>query len=297
MCVVCIGALNTTAEDKEKDTSDNIPVTKDEIQLQVKLREAAQLFERGKVKEAITIMDALVTKHPDDIRVLAVRGQMYEANLQFKNAIDDFTKVIKTEPTESYAYHLRGVCYFNTLNFKQSVKDFDRFIMMNPAREPYQWQRGISHYYAKMYAKGEKQFEIHKKVNPNDVENAVWQYLCVAKLRGIKAARENFMPIQGDKRIPLMQIHALFAGKSTPKQVLEAAEHGVGAKSDLAIKTQRFYAHLYLGLYHHAHDEMQKAREHIKLAATKYFIPGYMGNVARVHHNLYLQQDKKKITE
>jgi lipoprotein NlpI len=78
-----------------------------------------------------------------------------------------------------------------------------------------------------------------------------------------------------------MKIHALYAGNATVQDVLDAAT--AGKPSEAALKTQLFYAHLYIGLYYEAQADDAKAKEHIALAATTYGIDGYMGDVARVH--------------
>ena len=49
------------------------------------------------------------------------------------------------------------------------------------------------------------------------------------------------------------------------------------------VKTRRFYAHLYVGLYYEAAGQAERAREHITLAAETYAEDNYMSDVARVH--------------
>jgi lipoprotein NlpI len=127
-------------------------------------------------------------------------------------------------------------------------------------------------------------------VNPDDVENAAWHYLCVARQSGADKARQSLIPVTGDARVPMAQVQEMFAGKATPGDVLKAAE--AGTPTDAERRSRRFYAHLYLGLYHEAAGEADKAREHILLAAEKYAGNDYMGDVARVHAAL-----KKPVSE
>ena len=179
------------------------------------------------------------------------------------------------------AWNSRGEDLFRTGRFRESVADFDRAIVLEPAREPYHWQRGISLYYAGDFERGAKQFELHRTVNPQDVENAAWHYLCVARLAGPLAARRQLIVIQRHARVPLMQIYGLLAGTATADDVLRAAQAGKPTEDEL---TERlFYAHLYLALFHEAAGESDAAREHIRLAADQYSQPDYMGDVARVH--------------
>ena len=94
---------------------------------------------------------------------------------------------------------------------KESVADFDKFLEARPDQRPQHWQRGIALYYAGQFEDGAKQFEIHKTVNANDVENAAWHFLCVARWKGVEAARAGLIPIEGDGRVPMMTVHKMFA--------------------------------------------------------------------------------------
>src|SRR5260221_591071 len=121
-------------------------------------------------------------------------------------------------------YHLRGCEHFKLGQINDSIRDFDKFLEFAPKQAPHQWQRGISFYYAGRYEEGRKQFELHQTVNPNDVENAVWHFLCVARLEGPEKARAALIPIKGDARVPMSEIYDLFAAKSKPEQVFAAAQ-------------------------------------------------------------------------
>jgi lipoprotein NlpI len=90
------------------------------------------------------------------------------------------------------------------------------------------------------------------------------------------------IPIEGDTRVPMKQVHELFAGKGTAEDVLKAAESGEG--DDL--RNHRCFAHLYLGLYFESLGDDKKAKEHMVKAATDFKMDHYMGKVAQVHVKL-----------
>lgn len=203
----------------------------------------------------------------------------------------DHTATLKREPDNASLYHQRGVVRFFQLKFAESLADFDKFIEMRPSREPYHWQRGLVHYYAGKYEAGRKQFESHQTVNTQDVENAVWHYLCVSKIDGVKAAEKLFIKITSDRRVPLKEIHALFAGKGTEQQVLDAIK--ADDPGPAALARNRFYGHLYLGLYFEAQGKTKKAAKYIAKAAKSHKAHGYMGQVARVHHEWLIKKRKK----
>ena len=181
------------------------------------------------------------------------------------------------------ALHRRGEAHFRLGRFKESVADFDKEVSLDPSREPHHWQRGLSLYYAGEYARGAKQFELHRTVNPDDVENAAWHYLCVAREKGVAEARVRLIPIEAgaDARVPMNEIHALYAGKGTADEVLAAARAGDPPPAEL--KRRLMYAHLYVGLHHETAGNAGKAKEHVTLAAQKYAGDDYMSDVARVH--------------
>jgi lipoprotein NlpI len=77
------------------------------------------------------------------------------------------------------------------------------------------------------------------------------------------------------------QVLELFAGKIRPQDVIDAAEKA-GLEGD-RLTAARFYARLYVGLYYEAEGDRARAKEHLTAAVEKHKVPGYMGDVARVH--------------
>ncbi len=103
----------------------------------------------------------------------------------------------------------------------------------------------------------------------------------------MKAAEKLFIKITSERSVPLKESPARFAGKGTERQVRDAIKTGDPAPAALA--RNQFYGHLYLGLYFEAQSKAKKAAEYIAKAAEGYEAHGYMGQVARVHHE-WLQQ-------
>jgi lipoprotein NlpI len=172
----------------------------------------------------------------------------------------------------------RGVQFFTEGKFKEAIQEFDKVIELDPRMEARHWQRGIAYYYAGEYQKGVDQFELHQTVNSQDVENAVWHFICKTRVDGLEAAREALIPIQADGRVPMEQIWNLFAGQGTVQDVLDAANRPSSYQ-----RQHLCYAHLYLGLYYEAIGESSLAKEHILMAANEYSMDNYMGMVAQVH--------------
>lgn len=174
----------------------------------------------------------------------------------------------------------RGDEHLKAGRFDEAIADFDAAVALEPGLEAHHWRRGIAHYYAGRYADGAAQFELHRTVNGNDVENAAWHFLCVARMDGVDAARQRLLPVAPDSRVPMMEVLEMFAGRSTPIHVLEAAKAADGtAQSESAL----FYAYLYVGLFNEVLGRPEEAKAAIEIAATEHTSPYYMGDVARVH--------------
>ncbi len=170
----------------------------------------------------------------------------------------------------------RAVDEFAAGRFAQSAATFDEAAKMIPQEAPYLWQRGIALYYAGRYADCRRQFESHRTVNPDDVENAAWHFLCVAREQSPEKARAALLPVGPDARVPMREVYQMFRGGLTSEDVLKAAGNRASGL---------FYAHLYIGLYSEALGRSDLALKHIKEAASDRFAAagGYMHIVARVH--------------
>ena len=170
----------------------------------------------------------------------------------------------------------RAVAAFEKARFVEAANAFDEVAKIVPEQAPFLWQRGIALYYAGRYDDCRRQFESHRTVNPDDVENAVWHFLCVARGESPAKAKAALLPVGPDARVPMREVYQMFAGTLTPEQVLSAAGSQPAAL---------FYAHLYVGLYFEAQGMTARALEHIKIAAADRFERegGYMHMVAQVH--------------
>jgi lipoprotein NlpI len=246
-------------------------------------REISAAMLAGDLDKAARLADEGIKETPERPAVWMARGMIRSARKEWDLAEADFARVVELEPKHLGAWQQRGVARFMQGKAKEAVADFDRFLELRPEEKPQHWQRGIALYYAGRYEDGAKQFELHKTVNPDDVENAAWHFLCVARWKGVEAARKGLIEIAdgADARVPMGKVQEMFAGKATAEDVIAAAKAG-GAEGE-RLKRQLFYAHLYVGLYFEAIGKPAEAKEHLKLAAGEYEVEDYMGGVAKVH--------------
>src|SRR6187431_2307658 len=166
----------------------------------------------------------------------------------------------------------RAITDFRAGRIEQSLEGFDRVARSSPADAPYLWQRGIAQYYAGKFRECRDMFVSHRTVNPDDVENAVWHFLCVARAESPEAARRQMLPVGPDSRVPMREVYRMFTGELTQAQVLKAAGSDPSAQ---------FFARLYIGLYLEATGNRDAGRAQIEIAAEDRFarVGGYMHDV------------------
>src|SRR4030095_3332423 len=153
----------------------------------------------------------------------------------------------------------RAVSDFQGGRIEESVAGFDRLVKLAPDALPQLWQRGIALYYVGRFKDCRAQFESHRTVNPNDVENAAWHFLCVARAESPTKAKAALLPVGPDSRVPMSQVYQMFRGELTVEQVLKAGS---------AQLEGQFYAELYSGLYLEALGNPDGALKHIRNAAA-----------------------------
>jgi lipoprotein NlpI len=247
------------------------------------LTAARAALSQGRAEEALHLADKAVAADAQSVPAYYLRGILRDGLRRHAEAVADFDKVIQLDPRAAEAYDRRGSTHFMLGNVRASLADFDRFLELKPAERPGHWRRGITCYYVGQFDEGKKQFEGYEKVDTNDVENAVWHFLCNARLVGIDKARAAILKIGNDRRVPMMQVYALYAGKVKPADVLAAAMADDPPAPQL--NQRLFYAHLYLGLYYEVLADRDRTLEHLE-KAEGHKIGHYMWDVARVHRQL-----------
>ena len=196
--------------------------------------------------------------------------------------------VAQNGPGTAQSIFNRSVADFKNGRIMEAASGFDQVAKLVPDQAPQLWQRGIALYYVGRYQDCREQFESHRTVNPDDVENAAWHFLCVARAESPAKAKAALLPVGPDSRVPMRQIYLMFRGDLTPDQMMGSARTSTESQ---------FYGHLYAGLYAEALGDKSAALNHISQAADeRYAVGGYMHDVARVHLK-FLQRAPSAQTE
>lgn len=201
------------------------------------------------------------------------RGDYAEAALQSQAAADLAGDAPGLLQRAAEVLYLSG-------HARQSLPLFDRVVKLVPEEAAENWQRGIALCTCGKFAEGAKQFETHHQVNPDDVENSAWYFLCIAKTDGIEAARKTVIPSRGDGRQPMMSVLQMLQQQLPPEGVLAAAEKNTFAGAER--RRAQFYAALYVGLYYDSLGDAAQAAKFLRQSLT-YGDSGYMVDTARVY--------------
>ena len=162
----------------------------------------------------------------------------------------------------------------------ESLPYFDRVIELRPEIAADNWQRGIALCTSGKFELGAAQFKQHHDVNPDDVENSAWYFLCIAKTKGLEAARKTVIPSRGDARQPMMSVLKMLKGEIEPAQVLAAAVDASIPKPSQPMA--QFYADLYVGLYYESVGDAEQATKYLK-RSQEHGRSGYMVRTAKVY--------------
>lgn len=251
------------------------------------LKSARVAWVRNDLPRALELTGQAIDAAPNETDGYELRALLYRRLGRLEDAVADYDAAIKVAPRRAELYEERGSTQFRAGKIEESIADYDRYLAIRPDQEPFHWQRGISYYYAGHYEEGRKQFEGYQTVDNNDVENAVWRFLCMARSVGVEKARAEMLKVRDDPRVPMKQIYELYRGDAKPEDVLHAAtETETNPRAKLSEEAQReerlFYSHLYLGLYYEITGDAEKAAEHI-FAAEKNHSANNMRDVAHVH--------------
>ncbi len=149
--------------------------------------------------DALKLVTEGLQSEPKNAELFHLRGNLHFRLGKHELAADDWSRAAEIDPEQSSVLRRAGAEYFFAGKFDASVAAFDAYAKHFPEQSPQLWERGISLYYAKRYADGRKQFEAHQTVNPHDVENAAWHFICAAKEMGVEKARKALIFIDTDQ--------------------------------------------------------------------------------------------------
>jgi len=208
----------------------------------------------------------------------------------WQTRIKALTTAINAAPQNVNLYSQRGDAQLFLGEFTKAVADYDKMVELDPAQDASHWRRGIALFYAGEYDRAARQFERYHSFDNVDRENGIWRYLCQVQADGIEKARAALLKYEKDDREPFGDVYRLFAGTTQPATIIRRIETSDIAEPER--EKRRFYANLYIGLWHAVHDRPEEARRYLRQSVTNTWAPKasygprYMWHIGRLHHNL-----------
>ena len=229
-----------------------------------------------------------------DIHLLAADDERDKLNARFDDEIARLTGQIEKAPKTVDLYSQRGDAFFFRGKFAEAVADYEKIVELKADLETSHWRKGIAYFYARRYKDAAKQFENYHLFDNVDRENGFWRYLSQTKAIGREKAREGLLKYEKDDREPFPDVYRLFAGDISADELLKRIKDS--KLSDQQRQQRLFYAELYVGLNEFVEGRLESAEQHLGLAAKNEWGskagggPGYMWHVARVHHDLLVDE-------
>jgi len=252
-------------------------------------------YERG--CRAAWIGRVVIVVAVSNVCLLAADDDREKLNARFDEDVARLTDLIEKAAESVDVYSQRGDAYFFRGKFVEAVADYEKMVELKPDLETSHWRKGIACFYAKRYKDAAKQFEIYHSFDNVDRENGIWRYLSQTKALGREKAREGLLKYEKDDREPFPDVYRLFAGEITGEELLKKIN--TAKISDQQRQQRLFYAELYVGLNEFVEGRLESAEQHLGLAAKNAWGsnagggPGYMWHVARVHHDLLVDERAK----
>lgn len=209
-------------------------------------------------------------------------GAAYNAG-KLDEAVKNAEAARAAAPDDASVQQTAGQVLFLSGKVAESLPCFERANQLDATLAPHNWQRGVALGCAGKFKEGADQFGQHHEVNPDDVENSAWYFLCVAKTKGKAAALQTLIPSRGDSRQPMMSVLKMLQGTLAPEEVLVAAK--ANTKEGPERKTAMFYGFLYVGLYYDSIGESEKAASALDSSIT-FAQKDYMGRTAQIYREL-----------
>ncbi len=197
--------------------------------------------------------------------------------------------MLRIAPDDPRAIMTAADVYLRCNKPELAVPLYDRYIKLNPQSMPRLWQRGIALFFVGEHQQAAEQFVRHRQVNPYDVENAAWHFLCLAKAESFSKAKQSVLPAPNDPRIPMTEVQQMLIDGKTQSVVKRMEQVPADAPER---SSALFYGNFYLGLYADAGGDQETAIAKMSLAAQD--APHhYMGDIARVYAK-HLQESVEK---
>jgi tetratricopeptide (TPR) repeat protein len=208
--------------------------------------------------------NALLGYWPGDPTLFVRRGLVYRGMGKYALAIAESSGAIAIDPEFAYAYTSRGRARELGDDLDDAMDDFDKAISLDHDDADAQMDKGFIEWHAARFDKAETAFRRVVELAPASVWGYLGDEMVHARL-GDKP-RRDFDDKAGSLDLAAWPgpMVALFLGKLTPDQLIQAAAHGEGRDP----LDQNCQARLFLAEWYSGRKDSISARKSLQQAAT-----------------------------
>ena len=140
-------------------------------ELREPLKEALDLHEAGKFKEAIAAYDKAIKANPNLAEAYFNRGNAHYDLGQNQQALKDYSEAIRLNPQDSEAYFNRANVYRRLKQDKPALNDYGAAIKLNPNDARSYVNRGSILFDARRYSDAVKDFSEAIRIEPKEAQH------------------------------------------------------------------------------------------------------------------------------
>jgi tetratricopeptide (TPR) repeat protein len=124
----------------------------------------------GKSDAALVVFDDILTRHPDCVEALKLRGTVYALQKNFAKAVADCERAILLAPCEVDTYLMCAVFYYRDGKLDDALKTYDRLLEVNPKCDAAHTQRGALRARMGKCEEAVQDFERALTINPKSAD-------------------------------------------------------------------------------------------------------------------------------
>lgn len=96
------------------------------------IAEANKLLCNGELDKALSLLNECIANHPENIRALRLRGNVYFAKDDYTSSLQDFNTILSLTPSSGKAYFDRGIIHLAMDADELAFDDIEKAFVLNP---------------------------------------------------------------------------------------------------------------------------------------------------------------------
>jgi len=139
-------------------------------EVETKINKAIYLKNQGKYLEALDELNSVLKKNKKNHKAYFIKGEIFYAAKNCKNAIKNYSKAIKIKPKNTEYLIARAKSYNNLKKYKKAENDYNTAIKLNPRNIQIYYKRALILNKLKKYNEAKNDITIYIKYFDKEIE-------------------------------------------------------------------------------------------------------------------------------